>query len=267
MPVIFPFGAGVLVGLAIIIALGLKWEFGKGGLFLTALLIGALSVGLAAIIDRLADLPEFGLAALVAVMVIALFAAYILFRFFRDPERSPQGEETQLLSPADGEIIYIKNIENGLVPSSDKHGKSFRLEELASTDLLDGGGYLVGINMTFLDVHVNRAPIGGQIVFMHRVKGLFLSLKRRDAVFRNERVVTVIQRNNVQVGVIQIASRLVRSIVPFKQLGQEVSRGERIGRIRFGSQVDLAIPGTALVSLDVKVGEKVKAGESIIGRL
>lgn len=267
IPVLFPLCAGVIVGLAIIIPLGLKWEFEKGGLLLAALIIGVLSSGIAAIVFRLANFSVIGVIALVAAMVVALFAAYILFRFFQDPERNPKGEETQILSPADGKIIYIKNIGKGLVPISNKHGKTFRLDELTSTDLLVWGGYLVGISMSFLDVHVNRAPIGGKIVLMHRVGGLFLSLKRHDAVFRNERVVTIIESNNVQLGVIQIASRLVRSIVPFKNEGEEVYRGEKIGMIRFGSQVDLVLPGATLISLSIKVGEKVKAGESIIGKI
>lgn len=264
---VLPLIAGVLLGLAIIVLLGLKWEFEKGGLIVSALIISVLSGVVTATIHWHARTYFLGVMALASAMVVVLFAVYILIHFFRDPERKSQGAETQILSPADGKIIYIKKIEKGVVPISNKQGKTFKLEELTSTDLLSTGGYLVGISMSFLDVHVNRAPIRGNIVFMNRIGGLFISLKRHDAEFRNERAVTIIARNNIKVGVIQIASRLVRSIVLFKSEGQEVYRGERIGMIRFGSQVDLVLPVAAILCPCIKVGEKVRAGESIIGSL
>lgn len=267
MLVICWIGIGALIGLAIIIALGFKWEFDRAELFISALIICVISAGIASFVNRYAELSIIVLTAFTAALIVTLFAAYILARFFRDPDRKPRGEETQILSPADGRIIYIKNIERGLVPVSEKNGIAYSLDELTGTDLLARGGCLVGINMSFLDVHVNRAPVAGKIVFMHHIKGLFLSLRRSDAAFRNERLVTVFDNKKIHIGIVQIASRLVRSIVPFKKIGEEVNRGERIGMIRFGSQVDIVLPASPFISLRVQVGEKVRAGESIIGQL
>lgn len=266
MSAIIGLGIGFLLGILTIVLLGLKWEFDKPLLLVSSLCIGILAMGISSLVKRHAALNGIALAALTFALILALFAAYILIRFFRNPERKPAGDETHILSPADGKVIYIKNIEQGAVPTSEKHSRTFRLEELLGTDLLTRGGCLVGISMSFLDVHVNRAPISGSISLMHHVKGRFFSLKKAEAVFRNERAVTIIESDKARVGMVQIASRLVRSIVAFKKAGEEVTRGERIGMIRFGSQVDLVLPESPRAAICIKVGEKVKAGESILGQ-
>jgi phosphatidylserine decarboxylase len=265
--VIILLAAGIFAGFAIILPLGIKWEFEKKGLVLLAFIISLLSWGIAVIVNAFIDLGIIGMIAFLPATIVTLFAGYILFRFFRDPDRRPRGGENHILSPADGKIIYVKKIDKGLVPVANKHSRTLKLDELTSTDVLTRGVYHVGISMTFLDVHVNRAPVSGRIVFMKHVNGSFLSLKEPDAEFRNERVVTVIERGSMQIGIVQIASRLVRRIVPFKKEGEEVRRGEKIGMIRFGSQVDLVIPGESVISLSIKAGDRVKAGESIIAEI
>ena len=89
---------------------------------------------------------------------------------------------------------------------------------------------------------------------------MFISLKRREAIIQNERVLTVIDNGCFKVGIIQIASRLVRKIVSYLQEGYEVQRGQRIGSIRFGSQVDVFLPALPSLCIEVNPGEKVKVG-------
>ena len=93
---------------------------------------------------------------------------------------------------------------------------------------------------------------------------MFISLKKKEAVVQNERAFIVIDIGNFKVGIVLIASRLVRKIVMYIRDGQEVQRGERIGMIRFGSQADLILPNLPSLRIQVTPGEKVKAGISIL---
>lgn len=193
-------------------------------------------------------------------MILIIAVLLILWRFYRDPERKPQEGENTILSPADGNIIYIKRIENGKVPFSEKNGRKFPLTEFVESDLFSSGGYVIGISMTYLDVHVNRAPMAGRVTFIKHIKGLFFSLKKADALLKNERVLTVIDNGRFKIGIVQIASRLVRRIVPYVQEASMVLKGERIGMIKFGSQVDLIIPNLSSLKIEVKLRDHVKAG-------
>ena len=198
------------------------------------------------------------------ILIILTSLSLLVFRFNRDPDRIAPEDKSMILSPADGKVIYVKKIEEGRVPFSEKKGQKFPLNDFVQSDVLSGGGYLIGIMMTYLDVHVNRAPIGGNIRLLKHIKGLFISLKRKEAVIKNERVFTVINNGQFKVGIVQIASRLVRKIVPYFSEGQEVQKGERIGVIRFGSQVDLILPNLRSLRIMVMPGTKVKAGISIV---
>ncbi len=131
-------------------------------------------------------------------------------------------------------------------------------------DVLPRGGFLVGIAMNYLDVHVNRSPIAGRIRLLRHIKGLLLSLKQREAVLENERVLTVIDNGQFQIGVVQIALRLVRKIVPYVREGAQLQRGERMGMIRFGSQVDVILPQLPELHIAVAPGMKLQAGTSVL---
>jgi len=191
----------------------------------------------------------------------------LLWRFFRDPERIPPGDKNSILSPVDGKVSYVKRIDKGLIPNSEKKGRKFSLDDFIQSDFLLSEGYLIGISQNFLHVHVNRAPIEGKVFLIHHIKGSFISLKKKDAVIRNERALTVIDNGRFKVGVVQIASRLVRQIVLYFEESQEISRGERLGMIRFGSQVDLILPSLPSLGIEVKPGDDVKAGISIVAKL
>ncbi len=196
--------------------------------------------------------------------IVVIAGSLLLWRFYRDPERVTPADKNSILSPADGKIIYIKKTEDGKIPFTEKKGRTFSLHDFFQSDAFPSKGYLIGISMNFLDVHVTRAPMEGRIDLLKHIKGLFISLKMKEAVIQNERVLTVIDNGNFKVGVVQIASRLVRKIVPFIQEGYEVQRGQRIGMIRFGSQVDLYIPDLPSFFLKVNPGDTVKAGVSIV---
>jgi phosphatidylserine decarboxylase len=195
---------------------------------------------------------------------VTLAIAILACRFYRDPDRIAPERDDVIVSPADGEVIYIRKSEGGTLPTSTKHGRAYSLRELTKTPLRSEDAVVIGIAMSFLDVHINRAPIAGRVTLVRHYSGGFGSLKRSAMVFANERTTTFIERGDLQVAVVQIASRLVRQIVSFVREGQDVDLGQRIGMIRLGSQVDVVLPMRDDVKVAVQVGMRVKAGESIL---
>lgn len=233
--------------------------------------IGGIIVGvLAALIISQIEIAtglNWAILVLLELPLILLITGIILIsRFYRDPERIPTETENVILSPADGTVVYINGVEKGSTLVSTKGKRTFRLDEIAETDLLPDTAYLIGIDMNILNVHVNRAPIAGKTLLRKRVPGSFISLRRQESEIVNERVTTVIGNGKFNVGVIQIASRLVRKIVSYIKEGDELAVAQRIGAIVFGSQVDLAIPELENLSIEVKNGDEVKAGITIIAK-
>jgi phosphatidylserine decarboxylase len=204
--------------------------------------------------------------------------------FYRDPSRSvPQGENL-ILSPADGRIMYVRQVKAGEVVS-DKKGRKIKISELAKTDLEEARGWLLGIYMTPFDVHFNRAPIDGRIetVHYHRT-GLNLpmvdlweyvsfTLFRRavdmfGAAFHleNERLTLQIRNGKATCFLILIADQFVNKITCFFEEAQEVTMGDKIAFIERGSQTDLFIPCEQL-SFRVRPGDQVYAGKTILATL
>jgi len=201
----------------------------------------------------------FFLSVVASILVILCF-------FYRDPQRIPPADPRTILSPADGKIIYINKLQNNRFPIALKKGKVIPLTEFTAIPFPVENGFQIGIMMSYLDVHVNRSPITGRIDEIKKIPGAFRSLKHMDSLLENERVLTVISGSEGRIGVVQIASRIVRRIVPFINKGDSIRQGDRIGMIRFGSQVDVLIPdGTDLIIV-VKVGDYIKAGMSILAR-
>jgi phosphatidylserine decarboxylase len=245
----------------------LYWEIRYRVWVPAALVIGLVTATLVYIIASWR--PNLSLVPLLFIEagLIAIVAAAVLFLwFFRDPERIPPEKDGVILSPADGKIIYVKKIEEGNHFVSVKAGTRFQLDELLKAPWPFKGGYLIGIEMNVLDVHVNRAPVGGRVVLRQRVAGKFPGLGKPNAEVRSERFTTVIDNGKIQVGVVQIASRFVRRIVSYVREGQPVQPGQRIGMIRFGSQVDLVIPSLGDCQIAVEPGVTVRAGLTVIAR-
>ena len=202
---------------------------------------------------------------------LAMFAAaWGAFRFtLRDPERSPPAEDHIIVAPADGRVKYIKRIERGTIPYSEKDGR--RIPILESTKILPvEEGHLIGVWMSFLVVHVQRVPVSGIVEKQYyHASGRFLDPHLQEgADYQNERNVIIIKPNDLPapVIVIQIASIMVRRIISYLKEQMPVRIGDRLGLIRMGSQVDIVIPVVDSVRLSVSVGDRVTAGETIIAR-
>lgn len=261
------FVSSLALSFIILVPLGAKWEIEKKISIPSAIFIGILSSLVVNGIKDIGDLKFYQVLVLEIAVIVGIAVSVLLWRFYRDPERKPPDDQNSIVSPADGRIIYIKNIEDGKIAFSEKKGHKIPLNDFVQSDVLPLGGYLIGISMNYLDVHVNRAPVGGRITRLQHVKGEFLSLKRKEAVFQNERMFILIDNGLLKVGIVQIASRLVRKIVFYLREGHEVKKGQKIGAIRFGSQVDLILPNLPPIKIEVALGERVKAGVSVVGRI
>lgn len=167
---------------------------------------------------------------------LGLFVAY----FFRDPVRTAPEDERQLVSPADGKVVYAGPPRDGSA----------------------NGRIQVSIFLSLFDVHINRAPLSGTIQRVTYTPGRFLPAYKPDASLQNEQNEVLLEDDGFQVVVRQIAGVVARRIVFFKKPLDRVERGERIGLIQFGSRVDVLLP--ASVALCVTVGDHVKGGESVL---
>jgi phosphatidylserine decarboxylase len=176
---------------------------------------------------------------------VGLAAAGFFTYFFRDPERAiPEGPEV-IVAPADGKVVLV--------------------DALQETGFLKSPAQRVAIFMNVFDVHVNRAPAAGLVKEVQHRAGDYKAAFRQDAALCNEQQAVAFETaTGRQFLVVQIAGLLARRIIAFVTPGQQLARGERLGMICFGSRVDLYLPGE--VDLQVKVGDRVKAGSSIIGR-
>ncbi len=169
-----------------------------------------------------------------------------VYYFFRDPERSIIEDENYLVSPADGRISAIQEI-NGPVELGLDNKKFTR----------------VSIFMNVFDCHVNRAPSNGEIQDIFYKPGKFLNASLDKASEENERNYFKIKDNKTDnpIIVVQIAGLIARRIVTQVEKAQTVSQGQRLGMIRFGSRVDIYFSQRKTM---VKVGQNVIAGESLI---
>lgn len=176
------------------------------------------------------------------LLLLTLFVGW----FFRNPERRMPEGGRRLCSPADGKVIRIEAVEgeNGI-----------------------GGPMLkISIFMNIFNVHVNRIPYAGEVVGIRYRAGRFLSANLDKASEQNERNLLHIRtEDHRDILVSQIAGLIARRIVCWVSTGMPVARGERFGLIRFGSRVELFLPGDT--RLQVKIGDKVRAGETVIGEL
>jgi len=186
---------------------------------------------------------------LYVVAAAAAFSAVVFlfsFWFFRDPDRYIDMEEENpraIISPADGKVI-----------KSDMFlDEEYRMEE----------SQIVSIFMSVFDVHVNRYPVKGKVEYVNYRKGKFMAAWNDKASEFNEQAVVGILSGENRVTVKQIAGLVAKRIVCYADVGDEVEQGNKMGLIKFGSRVDLILPINC--EIKVKVGDKVKAGETVIG--
>ncbi|MBV8857054.1 MAG: phosphatidylserine decarboxylase family protein [Acidobacteria bacterium] len=179
---------------------------------------------------------------LLALAVVLLLLAAFMAYFFRDPQRAVPAEAGLVVSPADGKVT--------------------RIERLAGNGA--DSPTVVSIFLSPFDVHVNRAPIAGEVIDVTYTKGRFIAATSDNASLVNEQNALTIKGERMTVVCKQIAGVLARRIVCWKRPGDSLGLGERFGLIKFGSRTDLVLPRGVEVS--VKVGQRVSGGVTVIGR-
>lgn len=180
-------------------------------------------------------------------LFMGIFALFVVF-FFRDPERNyPMDEKGVVLTPADGTILEVR--------------------ALAGADNPIGASAVkVSIFMSVFNVHVNRAPTGGTIEDITYFPGKFFSANLDKASTENERNLIVMKTDpGDRIAVVQIAGLIARRIACWVSRGDRVARGQRFGLIRFGSRLEVYLPGDSRITVEVR--QKVKAGLTPIGYL
>ena len=177
---------------------------------------------------------------------VLLLLFLFLVNFFRDPHRAGSERHVDVLSPADGTVVQIKDVADG--------------------EVWPGLTRQVSIFMSVFDVHVNRAPISGRIVHYRYNPGKKIAAFAEKSSTENEQNLIVVEDSHGgRVAFKQIAGLLARRIVFDKKEGDEVVRGERVGMIKFGSRVDIFFPAGAVIH--VKMREKVKVGLTVIAEI
>lgn len=257
---------GIIVSTLLMLLLAMKWKFPERVAWAGASAV-ALIVALAFIwIYPLSSSVWVRAMVLLGQVIVslALGLSLVLLRFWRDPERAPPSGRGLVLSPADGKIGYVMSLDSGSTPMLSKQGRDFLVAELTGANRLTAATCLIGVEMSFLDVHVNRCPISGKVTLLKQIEGQFMSLGREEAQFLNARCTTVIEGRSLTLAVVQIASRLVRRVESYLSLNATVTSGQRLGMIRFGSLVAVVLPQREDIQILVKPGDRVTAGESIL---
>jgi phosphatidylserine decarboxylase len=173
--------------------------------------------------------------------IVVLFTLFVL-NFFRDPERVTPQEENNVISPADGKVVVIK--------------------ELFEGEYLKSDAVQVSVFMSPLNVHVNRFPISGTIGYFKYIPGKYLVAFEEKSSEVNERTHIGVEQNGYKVLFKQIAGAVARRIVADLKVGQPATKGERFGMIKFGSRVDVIMPKGSVVN--VQLNQHVVAGETVL---
>ena len=181
-----------------------------------------------------------------------------ILAFFRDPRRVTPLGDNLVISPADGLVTLIKQMDAPRELVID--------DGTGAPGLASGPVTRISIFMSVFDVHINRAPIGGTVRRVVYIPGRFLNADLDKASEENERQHILIERGDgVKIGFTQIAGLVARRIVPFVKPGDMLAAGQRVGLIRFGSRVDVYLP--AGTEPKVLIGQKVIAGETVLAEL
>jgi phosphatidylserine decarboxylase len=177
--------------------------------------------------------------------VLAAGCAAFFLLFFRDPERrAPEGKEL-VVAPADGRVVSVVKTEYA--------------------PLVDGPAVRLSIFMSPLDVHINRMPVAATVDDIRHTAGKFFAAYKEHAAEQNEQNATrITDGEGRKLGIVQVAGFLARRVVCKARPGDTYSKGERFGLIMFGSRTDLYLPPDT--QIEIAEGQKVKGGESIVGR-
>ncbi len=178
----------------------------------------------------------------IPLIILSVFLIIFTLNFFRDPERTVPNKSNIVVSPADGRVLFVKDV----------------IDE----KFLNGKAKMVAIFMSPLNVHVNRIPISGKVEYVQYIQGEYLAAFEDKASERNERNEIGITSPAGKVFFTQIAGFVARRIVSDLKVGDSVNIGNRFGMIKFGSRVDIIVPQQWQVK--VKKDDNVTAGETIL---
>lgn len=187
-----------------------------------------------------------------AGLVVAVLVWLFIVAFFRNPRRTPQGGPRSLIASADGVVQDITEVD--------------------APDFIQGRAIRIGIFLSVFDVHVNRAPCPGTIAYADYHAGDFLDARHPDVSTENEaNTIGIIADDSVRHGlkllVRQLTGLIARRIICTHGVGDRVERGELYGMIRFGSRTELWIPKETPHELKVKVGDRVRCGETVLAEV
>jgi len=177
--------------------------------------------------------------------LLFLVLLFCIVLFFRDPERAVPPDPNLVVAAADGTVRDIV--------------------ELDENEVLKTKTRRIGIFLSILDVHTNRAPINGRIIYRQHREGLCVDARRPDCSEKNESMTWAFENSRVTIVVRQLTGAIARRIVAWAGVGDELKKGERFGMIRFGSRTEVYLPFNA--KLLVNVGDHVFGGSTIIARL
>ncbi|MAO64759.1 MAG: phosphatidylserine decarboxylase family protein [Balneola sp.] len=201
-------------------------------------------VGLASVL--ISVFAEYFLPDWFATIVYIFFGGLTLLTiyFFRDPERILPEDENLIVSPADGKVVFVKEVEEDVY--------------------IKGKATQISIFLSPLNVHVNRNPVSGLLEYVKYHPGEYLMAWTEHASELNERAdFGVLHPSNTKIFFRQITGFLARRIVYNISEGDQLTAGERFGIMKFGSRMDIVVPGN--VDIQVKPGDTTRAGESILG--
>ena len=179
------------------------------------------------------------------LVVLTLLLILFCVNFFRDPDRDVPAEADAVVAAADGTVTDII--------------------ETDEPEVLKTRCKRIGIFLSVVDVHVNRAPVEGKIVYRKHHPGLFLDARLPDCSLKNEAMVWAFENSRATLVVRQITGAIARRIVAWSKEGDLLEKGERFGMIRFGSRTEVYLPMESAII--VNVGDKVRGGATIIARL
>ena len=201
-------------------------------------------IGIGAVLAVLAWIYAYtrpGIPAVATGVLLTIVAGWVVW-FFRDPERTGPRGASYVISPADGRVILITDVDEPAF----MHGRATR----------------VSVFMNVFSVHVNRYPVSGTVAYRHYNPGKFLNAAAEKSSLENEQASVGIESGAHRVMMRQIAGLIARRIVTYPNVGDAAVQGERMGIIRFGSRVDVFVPvGTPI---KVKVGDSASAGTTVL---
>jgi phosphatidylserine decarboxylase len=203
---------------------------------ITALIFGLLNLVSFTFLSE--SLPWLAL----VIFIVTLFFFLFIISFFRIPNRLLTVHDNQIICPADGKVVVI--------------------EEVTEVEYFKDKRIQVSIFMSPANVHVNRNPVSGQVVYNQYHKGKYLVAWHPKSSTENERWSVVTRNNHGEILYKQIAGALAKRICNYTQVGQEVKQGDEYGFIKFGSRVDVLLPVTA--KINVKLNEPVQGGVTVL---